>query len=262
MSSIGDHWANETIRALVDDTESSAELFTAKIASVSYPTCTITKTGSTTPSTQAVAMCSGVMPVVGDRVLCCWVGGEPVVIATIASGLPPTVTPPTFNPDILAPPGLALGTANSAFTSNSSYAIYLGKADRAYTNFKTRVEVMVAAASITWAEIAIATSPSFEVSNSVALTRRGYTNVAATFNSIGEKSTDIVTTGIVYGANLWLVVGSQATTPFQLQAALGGLLSASQIQYANTTRPSTMATGKAFSGGFNLAGFYGLVTGS
>lgn len=163
-------------------------------------------------------------------------------------------------PDIVAPPGLALGGGNSAFTSNSSYAIYLGRTDKEPSTITIRCEVMVAAATITWAEVAICTSASFVVPSSVDLTTRGFTSVSASFNSTGEKTVAVSVNNIVPGNHLWLVVGSQATTPFQLQSALGGDLSASQIQNASSTRPSTMVANRPFTSMFNNVGFYALAT--
>jgi len=165
------------------------------------------------------------------------------------------------NPDIISPPGLTLDEVNnSAFGSNNTYAIYLGKADRTITTATVRVQVNVAAVTITWAEVAIGVSAGFTVFQSVSIEEKGFTNVATSFNSTGEKTVTITTTGIDRGDNVWLLVGSQATTPFQLQASDGGALSAGMIQTRSTNRPSTQVGTPLYSALIDATGFFALVS--
>jgi hypothetical protein len=304
----GYHLADEAARALFDNPlpESSAPLFTATVTAVSWPTAKIRPTRATTAGDQLIGICRGVVPNVNDRVICAWIGGEPVILAVIASGGPGIYqgsgTPEgavtaaigsiylrsdgasgttiytkvtgsgntgwfaiagTLNPSLIAPPGLSLDPVNqSAFQTNVTWAIYMGKADRAYTSMKIRVEVMTAAATITWAEMGVGTSDPFGVADSLDITRRGFTNVASTFNTTGEKSVTVSVSGINPGDDLWCLMGSQATTVYRLQAAIGGDLSAGQIQFSLATRISTMAAGKAFSAAGDSAGFYAIMSGS
>src|SRR4051794_35035837 len=68
--------------------------------------------------------------------------------------------------------------------SNTSYFQYLGKVNYAVTSADVVCRVTTLAATITWAEIGIFKGVS--VANGTAtLTRLGFTNVAATFNSTG-----------------------------------------------------------------------------
>jgi len=196
-------------------------------------------------------------PAIGEWVLMANWGRSAVVLGAMHRTSPPL----RIIPDIMAPPGLALDDANnSAFTSNSTFAIYLGRADRIITTATVRVQVTVAAVTITWAEVAIGASSAFAVGDSVSIEEKGFTNVAASFNTTGEKSVTVTTSAIDRGDNVWLLVGSQATTPFQLYGAIGGRLSAGNLQAKSSTRPSTMVGTPSFSALVDSAGFYGLVT--
>lgn len=158
-----------------------------------------------------------------------------------------------FNPVPNGMPGVITDPAGAAtvFGSNNTYATYLGRADDAYTSVDLRVEVMTAAATITWAEIGIGTSPRITLGGNASITRRGFTNVASSFNSTGEKTVNVSVTGIEPGDHLWALVGSQATTPFQLMKAVGGLLSQGNHQNVSTTRISTMASPTSFNASTN-----------
>lgn len=83
--SIGYHLADEYRRAVEDTPLPQPELFTAVITAVSWPTCRIRPTNAATAGTQLIATCLGVYPKVNARVVCAWIGGEPVIIGTIAA---------------------------------------------------------------------------------------------------------------------------------------------------------------------------------
>jgi hypothetical protein len=73
------------------------------------------------------------------------------------------------------------------------------------------------------------------------LTRLGYTDVAASYNTTGRKNTTInLTVPANPGDNLWVVLGSQATTPFQIRGALADDLQCG-IFNTLTARPSLTA---------------------
>ena len=163
--------------------------------------------------------------------------------------------------NLYQPVGLSLDPVNnSVANSNTIYAIYMGRANDVWTSASVRLEVMQAAATITWAEVAIGTAPDIVVPGNASITTRGFTNVASSFNSTGEKTVSISLSGITVGANIWLMIGSQATTPFEVQAAIGGFLSAGQMQFRSSARPSTMAAGAAFTAAFNNAAFFGIMS--
>jgi hypothetical protein len=116
--------ANLAAASLFDEPmpDSGAELFTAFVTAVSWPTCKIRPTRATTAGDQLVGLCLGTFPVVGARVVCAWIGGEPVVLGTIA---PPEASTATREFDF---PFTILGDAigiephggNSATTGSST----------------------------------------------------------------------------------------------------------------------------------------------
>jgi hypothetical protein len=136
--------------------------------------------------------------------------------------------------------------AATSFVSNSTYAAYMGRADAAYTTVNIRVQVDTAAATITWAEVGVGTSPIITMGSGASITRRGSTSVSASFNSTGDKSVAVTTTGIVPGDHLWALFGSQATTPYQLRAVAAESTDAGTDQSVAATRISTMASPTSF----------------
>jgi hypothetical protein len=84
------------------------------------------------------------------------------------------------------------------------------------------------------------------MAGAASITRRGFTNVAASFNSTGEKTVAVTVSGIAVGDHLWALLGSQATTPYQVLQGVGGNLSAGTHQSVAATRISTMASPTAF----------------
>lgn len=256
--------ANEAAVALFDDPlpESGSVLFTATVTTVAFPFAKIRPTRATTAGEQLIGMINGRVPAVSDRVLCCWVGGEPVILGPIAKLGDPVLGVDFKGPRIVAAPGVSLNTAaNSPFSSGNCYALYMGRADDAWEYVAVRFEVTVAAATIAWAEIGIATSAEFELGSNVTLTERGYVDVSAAVNSLGEKTVYLAPSGIARGDHVWLLAGSSATTPFQVYAGTGGLLSGGQFQSSGTTRPSTMPSNETFTIQSNTAGWFALITG-
>lgn len=131
-------------------------------------------------------------------------------------------------------------TAVTAFVTNTSYFVYLGRVSSAITTLDLRSRVTAGAATITWAEVGVFTGSPVLAGNP-SLTRRGYTNVALTFNSTGLKSTTISLSGVSANDELWLAFGSQATTPFQLRGGLADDIQAGW--YASVAgRISTLST--------------------
>ncbi len=81
----GYHLAREVRRMANDAPLPQSPLFMATITAVSFPTCKIRPTNASTAGDQLIATCLGVFPTIGARVVCCWIGGEPVVLGTIAA---------------------------------------------------------------------------------------------------------------------------------------------------------------------------------
>jgi len=111
-------------------------------------------------------------------------------------------------------------TATRTITSNSTFAVYMGKAPRALTSVQMRARVTTAMATITWGEVALLRGVP-TVGANPSLTVLGYTDVSASFNSTGQKTTTIsVASGqqVAAGNDLWLAVGNQATIAASMRA--------------------------------------------
>lgn len=120
------------------------------------------------------------------------------------------------SPSIMVPSIFATGnlTATRTVTSTESFALHVGRAPRAITSAQLRYRVTTAAATITWAEVAIAKG-ALALASSPSLTVVGYADVSAVINSTGQKTTTInVSAGqsIDEGDDLWVIIGNQATT--------------------------------------------------
>lgn len=135
-------------------------------------------------------------------------------------------------------------TAVTAFATNNSYFVFMGAAPKAYTSCDVRVRVTTAAATITWAEVGIFEGNPPTFGGAASLTRKGFTNVAATFNSTGQKTTTVAVSGVAVGNRLWVALGSQATTPFQVRGMLADDLQSGVFQ-TDASRPSTAASPEA-----------------
>jgi hypothetical protein len=139
-----------------------------------------------------------------------------------------------------------IDSAATILVSNSSYAAYMGRADAAYTSISLRVQVNTAASGITWAEVGIGTAPAITLNGGASITRRGSTNVAASFNSTGDKTVAVAVSGISAGDHLWALFGSQATTPYQLLSCEVESMDAGIDQSSAATRISTMSSPTSF----------------
>jgi hypothetical protein len=112
----------------------------------------------------------------------------------------------------------AITTSKSLF-SNTAWAIYVGKSPCALSGVNIRYNVTTAAATITWAEVGLATGQLIANGNS-ALTVVGTTDVSAVINSTGLKTTKIVATKPIHEYDdLWILIGNQATTVAQIKQA-------------------------------------------
>ena len=146
------------------------------------------------------------------------------------------------------PIGLPIVDPSTAtgYSTNTTHAVYMGRADAAYTSVSINVGVETAAVTITWAEVGVGTAPQITLGSAASITRRGYTDVSASFNSTGDKTVAVTVTGISAGDHLWALFGSQATTPYQVTRAQGSDLRESVYQTA-AVRISTMSSPQAFS---------------
>lgn len=136
--------------------------------------------------------------------------------------------------------GAANLTTATVFVSNASYFLYVGRIGKALTTIDVVARVATAAATITWAEVGVFKGTPVANGAATGLTRLGFTNVAATFNSTGIKKTTVALTGHNASDDLWIAFGSQATTPYQLRAGLADDLQSGGFQSIAATRISTM----------------------
>lgn len=151
-------------------------------------------------------------------------------------------------------PGFSTANLTTAktITSGSTFALYMGKAPRTYSageSVQIRLRVTTAMGTITWGEVAIATGP-VSIGANPTLTVRGWTDVSATYNSLGQKSTSIaVATGqsILEGDDVWVLIGNAATTALQVRAASIADDLQTGMQASLATRPSlNVGNGQAY----------------
>jgi len=143
-------------------------------------------------------------------------------------------------------------TSAKAITSASSFAVYIGKAPRSYSageSISIRLRVTTAAATITWAEVAVATG-SVNPGANPTLTVRGFADVSASYNSLGQKTTAITLASgqaIAEGDDIWVVIGNQATTALQVRAQSVADDLQAGLQASLATRPSlNIGNGQAY----------------
>jgi hypothetical protein len=176
----------------------------------------------------------------------------------------PTTVPSTVS--VLLPVLGATANLTSAktITSNSTFAVYVGKAPRGFSACKVRLRVTTAAATITWAEVAIAKG-SVNLGTNPALTVVGWADVSAIVNSTGQKSIDVnVSSSQIVAPNddLWVLIGNSATTALQVRAlSIADDLQVG-LQASLATRPSSnvgVAQGYTIEGATTLAAWAALV---
>lgn len=179
---------------------------------------------------------------------------------------PPPTTSVTPAAAVMLPPHFSTANLTSAktITSASTFAVYLGKAPRSFTSCNMRLRVILAAATITWAEVAIAKG-SINVGGNPTLTVVGWSNVAAVVNSLGQKTIAInVASGQRVDANddLWALIGNNATTALQVRAlSIADDLQVG-LQASLATRPSSnvgVAQAYTIEGATTLAAWVALV---
>lgn len=155
---------------------------------------------------------------------------------------------PITDAGYFSPPGpVAIDAATvTALVAQETLARYVGYATKDLTGTRMHLIVTTAANTITWAEVALASAQS---TGSLNLTLLGSAvDVSATFNSTGVKQVSI-NTAIPAGTHVYLLAGSDATTPFQVRATPGNEFSSTvpYVAHKTATRPSTMAANTAFS---------------
>ncbi len=149
-------------------------------------------------------------------------------------------------PALIKSPGFNAVNASTTktLTSTSTFGYYLGRADRSVTSINVTYRITTAAVTVTWAEVAIATGIPV-LGGNPNLTTRGFTSTAGTWVSTGVKVTNVVTTGIAPGADLWVLFGNNSSTAAVVRAGIADDITAG-YQVTATVRPSTMGAATAF----------------
>lgn len=137
----------------------------------------------------------------------------------------------------------ANGTSNRTWTSGQTVAAYIGRAmnripaGSAYTGC---YQIATSPATVTWHEVAIATGLHPGPGNNPTLTVQGFADVSGDTGT-GVKRRPITIAAnreIPRGADLWLLVGSQATTPGAVRASSFGDQVELGLSAIATARPS------------------------
>jgi hypothetical protein len=108
-------------------------------------------------------------------------------------------------------------TGAVTLTSGTWFYVIIGRAEKAYTSIDVLYRVTTAAATITYAEIALYSGnwKSAESTGQQPGIRRGVTNIAGVVNSLGVKKTSITLNengGVPQGDYITIVFSVQATT--------------------------------------------------
>lgn len=134
-----------------------------------------------------------------------------------ASGAPVTRSLFAAAPwDVMMAPHFATAnlTSTRTLTSGTTFAVYVGRVPRSVASVQARFRVTTAAATITWAEAAIAKG-AVSLAANPSLTVVGFADISTPIASTGQKSVTInVSSGQVVneGDQLWLLLGNNATT--------------------------------------------------
>ena len=129
-------------------------------------------------------------------------------------------------------------TTVTVFATGVCQVLYIGVAPFATSSINLLVNVTALVATITWAEIAIYKGTPTLNGACPDLTRLGWTDVSAVYNTTGRKNTNIaLTIAAQVGEHLWVVLGSSATTPFQIRGCLADDLQTGLFNTL-TARPS------------------------
>lgn len=136
-----------------------------------------------------------------------------------------------------------LDTANittvTAMTTGVCQVLYCEVAPFASSSVNLLLNVTTAVATITWAEVAIYKGTPRLNNTVLDLTRLGWADVAAIVNSTGLKNILIsLTTPLQAGDNIYVVIGTAATTVMQVRGGLADNLQSGFV-HTLTARPST-----------------------
>lgn len=159
-------------------------------------------------------------------------------------------------PAVLMSPHFATAglTSTKTLTSGTSFAVYLGKVPRSLSAVTVRWRVTTAAATITWAEVALATG-AINIGGNPTLNVVGFADVSGAINTTGLKSTVVnVSAGqaLNAGDDLWIVLANAATTAGVVRAvSIADDLQVGVQASLGSARPSVIVGSPA---GFTIEG--------
>lgn len=151
---------------------------------------------------------------------------------------------------IMVPLGQHAGdtTSTTTETSEEARALYIGRADKAYTQAEVAIRVAQAQNGNDWSEVAILKNAP-DINANVKLTRCGVVDATAEFGALGTSVLTITLTGVAIGTDLWIAwdqKNAQAGNLAKFVACLPDYLKSGNFQVASATRLSTMGADTQF----------------
>jgi hypothetical protein len=144
----------------------------------------------------------------------------------------------------LAEYNITTGTISTISLGTTTWCIYLGRATGAYRYTCLGYRIITAAATVTWAELAVYKGrPSIGLGAN--LTRCGVYDASSlwTRSANTNYTTAVPVTGINAGDDIWAVIGNSAVTSAVISAASSeDNIAAGFLQSASSNRPSTNST--------------------
>lgn len=124
---------------------------------------------------------------------------------------------------LYVPPGFANTAAAStkAMTSTRSFAVYMGISKQSHASVVCIFRTTVAAATVTWCEVAIATGAPVSSGNPT-LTVLAYTDATTPMTAAAGIKNVTVTVSLPAGVHWWVIYGNQATTAATMRACSSG----------------------------------------
>jgi hypothetical protein len=111
-------------------------------------------------------------------------------------------------------------TRVTSFSSGNMYFLNIGKMPKLYDSCRVDMNVSTGVIYASWAEAGIFKSM-IDTEGNRTFSKIEAQDVSKDFSTTGEKSIDISLKSAEVGDDLWIGVGSQAATPFQLKGIKG-----------------------------------------
>jgi hypothetical protein len=144
----------------------------------------------------------------------------------------------------------AASTQTLTGTNGVWFVLNLGRVDKAYSTITFQYRVTQAAATITYAELAVYSGfvKQSEGTGSIYGVRRGFTNIASVVNSTGIKTTAVSVSGMLPGELFQVVISVQATTVCIIRAmgisdSTATLTNSTTVLSVTGGRPSLVSSG-------------------